>query len=609
MTIATKEAKIRALGRIEACKSEIRALSDRLDQAPLWRPGGDLKRVFSEALAGIDELEARFDRKLVVTIIGACGAGKSTLLNALAGDDQLSPVGHARPTTRKPVILCMDKRDAAPVVERLGETEVPVRESGRARALEHVLLIDTPDTDSTEQEQHIPIVETAIRLSDVLICVFNSENPKRMDTVDFMAPYVARFTGESLVCVLNKADRQDEEELRREIAPEFLRHINASWDRSISAVLCISARRHLNRPDWDEKAPPRHDFDEFDTLREMVFQRFNDARFVVDRRMEQAKRFRNLAREALAERVSASGAHLSTAVTRMETTEAEAIRRAVDILAESDPQRLSEPDPLIYRRMAARWTGPMGWTIALWARLLGVTSGIAAAFRFRNPLSPLARSIPFFQGDDKSTTEQEALPDGVVAALSDFRLQVRKSWPDAAESLVRGGFEESVRRIETAFPHPEEMARHLADSWRRATERAVQVTADRLSGVFLQAVFNLPILATLVYIAWLTAERFFRGSYLSSAFFLHALVTLLLFVSIGFFLLQWLVRVVAGGDRIARKALADLRARIESDPPPTRNPVLDQARIVLSMLADPPQDSYSQPIIQADSPRRAQQTE
>jgi len=73
--------------------------------------------------------------------------------------------------------------------------------------LEHVLIIDTPDTDSMAYQKHGPLVRDAIGRSDMLICVFDSENPKRKDHVDFLAPFVHRFNGESLVVVINKCDR------------------------------------------------------------------------------------------------------------------------------------------------------------------------------------------------------------------------------------------------------------------------------------------------------------------------------------------------------------------------------------------------------------------
>ena len=102
MTISNRQAgSIKALGRIEGFKNDVTMLRAAIDQAPFWRPGAVLKRQCDEVLRMIGDLQERFERKLVVTLIGPCGAGKSTLLNALAGVDDLSEVGNLRPTTSK----------------------------------------------------------------------------------------------------------------------------------------------------------------------------------------------------------------------------------------------------------------------------------------------------------------------------------------------------------------------------------------------------------------------------------------------------------------------------------------------------------------------------
>ena len=53
----------------------------------------------------IDAIAARFDRRLVVTLIGPSGSGKSTLVNALAGGAELSETGHRRPTTGRLMVF------------------------------------------------------------------------------------------------------------------------------------------------------------------------------------------------------------------------------------------------------------------------------------------------------------------------------------------------------------------------------------------------------------------------------------------------------------------------------------------------------------------------
>ena len=312
---------LRAFGKIEGYKNDLNTLGSTLDSLPLWRPAAALKKQCDQALRMINAIAERFDRKLVVTIVGPCGAGKSTLLNALAGTDDLSPAGHQRPTTGQVIVFSSDPLDAEQLVNGLGSESVEVRSSPVAAILEHVLLIDTPDTDSRAYQKHSPMVREAIARSDMLICVFDSENPKRKDHVDFLAPYIRKFSGESLVGVINKGDRQDEAELKKRILPDFEAYIQAAWQTTVDRLLCISARRHLQVPNFDETAGPKHDFDQFGDLRELVFDNINRAGYVVDRRLKNARNLRDFVFEEV--RHATSGHRTSLVRARQQMGEAE----------------------------------------------------------------------------------------------------------------------------------------------------------------------------------------------------------------------------------------------------------------------------------------------
>ena len=146
--IATRQtATIRAIGKIEGFKNDLKMLGSSLGELSLWIPSTPLKKQCDEAIRMIDGIAERFERKLVVTIVGPCGAGKSTLLNALAAVDDLSPVGHQRPTTGHVIVFAGDHQDAEPLVASLGSESVEIKSSPAAGILEHVLIIDTPDTD------------------------------------------------------------------------------------------------------------------------------------------------------------------------------------------------------------------------------------------------------------------------------------------------------------------------------------------------------------------------------------------------------------------------------------------------------------------------------
>jgi hypothetical protein len=137
--------------------------------------------------------------------------------------------------------------------------------------------------------RHIPALERAIAHSDVLLCVFDAENPKRRDHADFLAPFVERFDGESVLALLNKCDRLDEGEVKASILPDFLDYLRDGWRGKVDQVLCICARRHLHEPGWDPSASPRHGFDQFEELRGLVAGRLNRGSLVIDRRVDNAR--------------------------------------------------------------------------------------------------------------------------------------------------------------------------------------------------------------------------------------------------------------------------------------------------------------------------------
>jgi energy-coupling factor transporter ATP-binding protein EcfA2 len=603
---------IRARGVIEGLKSDIQTVDETLTAAPLWRPGTALRKQCEEVLRMIDDLEARFDRKLVVTLIGPTGSGKSTLLNALAGVDDLSTTGNDRPTTRNLVVLCREAADATQLVDQIGGENIKIRARDSAAPLSHVLLIDTPDTDSTEQERHIPLVRRAIGLSDVLICMFNAENPKRRDYADFMAPYVQRFRGESLVCVLNKCDRLDETELEETILPELIRHIERAWDRPAEAVLCISARRHLNDPAWDERATPRHDFDQFDHLRDRVFGTFNRAEYVIDRRLENARALRDYIFEAVSEPLGRDREVLGEARTAMAGLEARAVRNALSALKGEDPRHQVGVNVLLYQRLAQRWMGPVGWVIALWARILIFGTGVAAMLRFGNPVSQvwgMVSSIRHFK-ESRAAIAEAGKGERVDRALRDYRLALLNDWPDLAAKLARGEFDRSVRRIESVMPEGEALGEELSGLWNDALDDALEGAANGLSGFFPQLIFNIPSLVVIGYAGWITGRAFFEGNYFSGDFFLHAFLTITLILFISFFIFQLIARMAAGTDRITTRAFETVKSLTDGVHQTQLNPLGEQLDAVLSLESivgpvEPPDASLPSARLSPTPPRDA----
>jgi GTPase SAR1 family protein len=578
---------LRAFGKIEGYKNDLNMLGATLAGLPLWMPSTALKKQCDQAIRMINDIAERFERKLVVTIVGPCGAGKSTLLNALAGVDDLSPSGHERPTTGHVIVFSGDPQDADQLASGLGSESVEVRSSPAAAILEHVLLIDTPDTDSMAYRKHGPLVREAIARSDMLICVFDSENPKRKDHVDFLAPVVRRFNGDSLVGVMNKADRQDEEELKNKILPDFADYIQAAWQTPVDRMLCISARRHLRDPQFDETAGPKHDFDQFEELRELIFDGINRAGYVVDRRLENARSLRDFVFTEAGDKISGCRSFLEAAQQQMRAAEKQSFLDAVSAMKNDDSRQLFGVGLMIYQKLSQRWVGPLGWMIAVWARLLIFGAGMAAIFRFGRPVSQILGMIAAWRQfkESKDTMSETRSSERVGAGLRTFRLSALSNWPDIAESLINGGFDGAVRRVDDALPDTGAFNEKLGDIWTTAMDSEMERVTRGLSGMLLQLVFNLPMVAALGYTGWITVQKFLEGSYLAGNFFLHALWTIGIILLLSFFLFQICVRLAASPERITTRSFEKLKRQADQIDAFSTNPMMEQLDMLLQLEA------------------------
>jgi hypothetical protein len=157
------------------------------------------------------------------------------------------------------------------------------------------------------------------------------------------------------------------------------------------------------------------------------------------------------------------------------------------------------------------------------------------------------------------------------------------NWPDIAESLVGGGFDSAVRRVEDVLPDPGAFSDKLGEIWRSTLDSEMERMARKLSGMLLQLVLNLPMFAVLGYTGWITVQRFLEGSYLAVNFFVHALWTIGIILLLSFFLFQILVRLVASPERVTAKAFEKLKRQADQFDAFTANPVLNQLETIIQL--------------------------
>jgi energy-coupling factor transporter ATP-binding protein EcfA2 len=584
-TLERQAAALRAVGRIEGFKAELGRLTSALEAVPLWLPAAGLVRQCAEGIRMIDAIAARFDRRLVVTLIGPSGSGKSTLVNALAGGAELSETGHRRPTTGRLMVFGSGAEEADELTRELGAEAVVVRPAAGGRLPEGVCLIDTPDTDSMANHRHLAALSAAVAHSDVLICVFDAENPKRRDHADYLAPIVRRFDGESLVAVLNKCDRLDETELKERILPDFLDYIRASWGGAVDRALCASARRHVQEPGWDPEAGPRHGFDQFDELHRLVFSHMTRGGFVIDRRVENARRLHAFVLDEARQELASDREALASADRRLTEAETEAMAAAVAAVQGGDEQILPGMGLSVCQSLSQRWVGPVGWVFAVWTRLMAFGGGVAAILRFGRPRDRGPRGV---SGWRRSTGAKDGRPEALAperlhAVLRGYRMELLRRWPDAAEMLVRGRFDSAVRDGGATAAAVERFAERFSSLWAETVNAEIDRIPRRLSGFWLQVLLNAPVVGLLGYAGWITIVNFFSGSYLSGDFFLHALWAIVIALLLSFSLLQTIIRVSLNSKRIAGRALERLKRDLQPLEGLAQTPLRVQLQAVLRM--------------------------
>ena len=524
---------MRSAGALAYIEAELDSLESLLHQAPDWRPARMLLAETEWLRGKVRDLADAWDRKLVVAIAGPSGAGKSTLLNALAGRE-LSRTGLQRPTTREVVIYASARADADHLVEHLGDGAAEIHVAADARPLEAFLLVDTPDTNTLPENQRL--LARVLERADVVLAVFPVQNPKMLDNIAFLEPYVRHLPEGAVTPVLNMVDRVPRGQLE-EIVADFRRAIEEQWGREPGRVYLVSAlegvRGNGARPP-DER--PLHDVNELRDLEDLLFSSLNRAGEVVDRRLAHAEHLLGLLREHVADTLAASAEERKSARTGLDGLLGEAQRRLTEGLQEQARRGASFPaNAALYGLLAARWWGPVAWLVVFWAFLLRVGGTIGRLGRSTRPL--------FLVGQEPAEGGLGLAPSGVAASLAQVEGLYAERWPALADTLVRAGFDPAVREGSRWRDDVSEIAEAVQARSGHVLGEHLARLAERLSAWPLQVLLNAPVAGMIGWVMVDTIAGFFARRYLPADYFRHAAIAALVVWLASLAVLQVIVAV------------------------------------------------------------------
>ncbi len=521
--------------RLEGERQALASVRQRLDSIRFWTPAAQLSKVVEETVSEIDKLEERLETKAIVAVVGGTGAGKSTLVNALCGKDGTVKEGHDRPTTRNVMALARTPGDANVLVGSFGPDEIAVATDFGFR-FHDVVLVDTPDTDSSECSEYSELLDRVLQRADVLVCVFPAQDPKRRDNLVRLAERVSKFKAEHVFLVINQCDRINGQELN-EIREDFEQNTRKSWTKT-GKVFLVSARSSLQSPNWTDGERPLHDVNEFEALCSAIKEL--DGSHFADRRIERAQELRREAEEYVRAAIGGCG-DWDAIRGKVKAFEGALASALVEQEAGRLVSRTGDLSSLLYKNVARRWHGPIGayLHIGLFIRSVG------SSLRYLNPLNWPGRAIAKLQSAfGKSRTAEEALmADSLSFDWNMVKGAVLEDWPKIGAELVND-FRMSPDLLDgekaVVFDDLEETLRR---HWPQNLGAAIDKMARARSHWFWQVLWHLPLVGMSGWALCEMLSAYWRKSYLPHDFYPHfGVIVLLLWL-----LPSWWVQSRAGG--------------------------------------------------------------